>query len=778
MHDEPKRKAQEVVDIDGTCGFLHTNATALRDSEQLLEKLSKEKEAAILEFHWGSAFLKLKRRLFLAGYVLRGFDKFNNGEDLASGEALKSNERLLALLVTEAVQLGFGQYEYGFSNTITFEIDQFVRKLSLTMREKPVVELQETLLLMARTINDEFKDDRCVTWEIGDIQIISANQLEPVVLQTGTTGSDRVARILLLQYADRFFLLTPYDEVVLCSFDKKLNQTLKVNNVVSAVQMEEDLLEELFARRRNVNVSEDLLALYKSEMASLKPVTSMQDFFSTFAENHLSSSTDVLHRYLTLIVEYDDTEQGKDDAASRVKVVKELYMKACLRQIKQEEKRRREARAAQLEADNQEQNFLQHLLEESGKDREVALAEIEAKRCEIDADESLIGSLLEERATAIREGSERMTQLSELRDDLRTNLAAAHARIKELNDSERATQQERAEEERKVQQAEEALEGVEKEIAGKEAERRSLNADLTNMLERQQQLTRETDRLAKEKEVKEKEREDKEIEIKASVAMDAIIANLKVSLGNYAYKSELEPIKRAISEESTLSLFFSKLLEKHPAFSQDIRRNVSADDEKAMEDCITWKRNIAGENDAALMLRLRSIIVAAVESYVRWEPGSSVFCVWGTNLCYSAVYERVNKSVEYLLKTEYGLQFMNKSLCSLHSSVKSIDALPGKLRQLVKRRMELTCRPEEVKSQKAKTLDAAGMAIDALQIASQDVIRCFIDVIEVTVCNMFILDCSQAYPGIRGNSANRFMCVALPITGSFLFWFDDLQVLT
>ncbi len=49
-------------------------------------------------------------------------------------------------------------------------------------------------------------------------------------------------------------------------------------------------------------------------------------------------ATDVLHRYLTLIVDYDDTEQRKDDAASRVKVMKELYMKACVRQSKIEER--------------------------------------------------------------------------------------------------------------------------------------------------------------------------------------------------------------------------------------------------------------------------------------------------------------------------------------------------------------------------------------------------------------------------------------------------------
>ena len=47
------------------------------------------------------------------------------------------------------------------------------------------------------------------------------------------------------------------------------------------------------------------------------------------------------------------------------------------------------------------------MLGETGKDREVALAEIAARQVQIDADEALIDELLEERLTVIKEGGER-----------------------------------------------------------------------------------------------------------------------------------------------------------------------------------------------------------------------------------------------------------------------------------------------------------------------------------------------------------------------------------
>jgi hypothetical protein len=57
---------------------------------------------------------------FFAVYALRWFDKFSKGE------ALRSNECLVALLVTEALQLGFCHYEYGFSNTTTSVCEEII----------------------------------------------------------------------------------------------------------------------------------------------------------------------------------------------------------------------------------------------------------------------------------------------------------------------------------------------------------------------------------------------------------------------------------------------------------------------------------------------------------------------------------------------------------------------------------------------------------------------------------------------------------------------------
>ncbi len=108
--------------------------------------------------------------------------------------------------------------------------------------------------------------------------------------------------------------------------------------LVLAVQMEEGLLEELFARRRNINASENLGVLYEIRNGIVKNQSLQYETLLKIVENHMNRSTDVLHRYLTLIIEYDNTEQRKDDAASRMKVVKELYVKGCVSQIKLEEK--------------------------------------------------------------------------------------------------------------------------------------------------------------------------------------------------------------------------------------------------------------------------------------------------------------------------------------------------------------------------------------------------------------------------------------------------------
>ena len=108
--------------------------------------------------------------------------------------------------------------------------------------------------------------------------------------------------------------------------------------LVLAVQMEEGLLEELFARRRNLNICENMGVLYEIRNDIVKTSHFNTRPLLKIVENHMNRSTDVLHRYLTLIIEYDDTEQRKGDAASRVKVVKELYVKTCVRKIKLEEK--------------------------------------------------------------------------------------------------------------------------------------------------------------------------------------------------------------------------------------------------------------------------------------------------------------------------------------------------------------------------------------------------------------------------------------------------------
>jgi len=91
-------------------------------------------------------------------------------------------------------------YGQGFPDTITPEVDEFVRKLSLQLRQHSVSGLQETLQLMAMIIEEVFANDRRITWRIGNIQIISANS-EPTIVWSGAAESDRVAHISRLSYA-------------------------------------------------------------------------------------------------------------------------------------------------------------------------------------------------------------------------------------------------------------------------------------------------------------------------------------------------------------------------------------------------------------------------------------------------------------------------------------------------------------------------------------------------------------------------------------------------
>jgi hypothetical protein len=762
LNKYPVEKSAEIKEIDRIRNYLTEQNLKLLEKRVIKERYEHELKEEIAK-NFKAGFIEIQRKLLVKGISLYGCDKFENGESLNTINGFISV--IIASLIGEE-----SLYQVGGINEVSKRIEGWARKIRSQYNNNFVLSqelCENNIKFIIDAINTEFKSDRLF---ISQINIIKNKQHKKILFEHDSPGQI----ITLLIHKGQYFALVPQDKIKIYKLDEQIDLNIKITNILAVLQTEEGLFKYLCQKRlqdgltETLEQSKELSEFYKEEKKNLAKILSLKDFNALFCSSleltdDLDSEGVFLFAYLAYLEKLENTIEKDEpqDKTARLKIVKNLYDKALFRLIKEEQQRRRKKNIAQSQ-ESREELYLKELIKQREEELEVLLQEIRSAEENIEKDQNLVSSLLLEKESTRDRYQEKIEQLSKIAVDLKEKLRSLQEKIRELNKNEKDNQEDVKKVQEEIVRLEAELAQIEEEIRQKEIDKELLEREIRELKNQKQELGGDLKRVEAEKARKTQEEAEKRQEIDVAKDIVQLIQNLQSILADSKLQPKKEEIKKCAYESNDLQRLLENLrvkLEELPTtdgtnFWQLLIKDVNYEQLKSY---LNSDKRTAGELQRDLVSRLRAVIrdsvsieCEIVQEFVKDKPINR-FKVLATNANYQDIHSKVKDCVEREIQStdaSRGLGFQKDGLYSTDYGITGIQDLPNALRMLIERRIELHYKSEEVDSKKNAKFAEAAKIINELQINYQDVVRCYIDEIEIIVSGKFILNNSPSYSGI------------------------------
>ncbi|WP_375326318.1 hypothetical protein [Candidatus Tisiphia endosymbiont of Nemotelus uliginosus] len=761
LNTDPIEKSVEIKEIDRIRNYITEHSSKLLEQKVLKEVYSQELKDEV-EKEFKGSFIAIQRKLLVKGISLCGYDTFDNGEPLDKINGFISV--IIGVLIGEN-----SLYQIGSINEASRRVGEWTRKIRLKYNEfrlsKEVTE-QEQVWFITNAVNKEFNSDNLF---INQIIIIKNQQNKTISFGV----QQHQQSITLLMHEAKRFVLVPRDKIKVYKDDIQIDVSMRITHILAVLQTEEDLFKYLCHRRLQdilrvtLEHSKKLAEDYKREKSNLAKISSLKDFNALFC-NMLEltdipgSSSVFLFAYLAYLEKLENsiTNDDSQEKIARLKIVKNLYDKALFTIIKAEQQRRQKKNVTQFK-ESREELYLKELIKDREGEIAVLLQEINKQEENIEKDQNVVNSLLFEKENTRDQYQEKIEQLSNITIDLKAKLKSTQERIRELNKNQEENQEQIKETQAAIVRLETALAEVEKEKKLKEHDKEALEIEITNLKGRKEELGSDLKRVNAEKERKEQEEAEKKKEIEVGKDIVQLIQNLQLILTTAKLQSKKEEIKKSIYISNNLSALLKELRKELEVLVVDEtnfwQQLIVGINYEQLQEYLNSDKKIAGELQHNLVNRLRAVIRDAVnieceivQELVKGKPIKR-FKVLATNVNYQEIHSKVKEYVEKELhstEASRGLNFKGDVLYSTEYGITGIKDLPSELRILIERRIELHYRSEEVESKKNAKFTEAVKIINELNIDYKDIVKCYVDEIEIIASSRFILNDSPSYPGI------------------------------
>ena len=783
-YQTPEEKSAEIKEIDGIRNRIDELNKRILDKKVDVEDYTKVLENSQDGNALTYKIQNIRKLLFKNGILVAGYDKFENGEELDELDSLIAVS-ISSLLNEDRV------YQIDSLNETDLNIERKTKKIKLLCEQSHVfVDLENRkfrfgegenfkkgLEFIINKINQEFESDNLLIKKIKVMTDVG----HKVVIDTGyETGLN----IILLKYNHVFFALIPKSEYTLYKYHYQTDIKLKIANLQSILRYEDCLFGDLCLKRFenvfmvNIMDSKNLSELYKKERMNINKIKSMKSFISSFcAILHLE---DELFCYLNHFVKLEQSlvNDTNEEKTTRLNVIKELYRKVLYKTIAGEQKRRKLENNANMN-ETKEEMFLKELLGEMDDAQKMLIDEIKAKEDEIQRDIEIKNSLLLEKEEAREKFVEQIESLNEMKNNLKEKVRIVQERIKQINNDELKNMQTIQRQKEIIKEMEANINSINNQISELEKKETALKDEITEL--RSQSTILETTLAHSEKKQKriELEKTKKESAIKAGEVLIQLIKNIKNVLSDSKLCHESSSIKKAVYEEVTLVDLFTKF-RKQKLIWEKMKENITDDDFCNLEACAQQGKLIGGERESDIIRRIKAVVNDAIQSTCeilseigKDENGNDItinrFRILGTNCSYSEVHKKVREKVEEEMQVNgNGLRFKDDKLYCDQNGIQCFDALQPKLKKLIHERIEIKFKKEcyGEDQRKSAKFNEASKIINELQIDYKDVVKSFIDEIEIVMGGTFFLDKTVSYPGVDLTiQSNDMECVG-----------DDLEI--
>ena len=372
---------------------------------------------------------RVQLRLGSLGLCLVGNDAFDNGEKLSEIGSLLS-------LAINSVLGTSSPYMVNGVNQTSQRLEQQTKLLLKDLRKMPAVsDTPDLARRLLELVNAHFAASGAVLRRAALVSQ-SGTLVMDVPGHDAFEGQD--VKLVLFHSNSRFFGVAPLTQVKLHE-DDKIDLQFKLSQLAAQIKEEEALFAALCRKRfeegfgHSLSESIDLCNDYKKELANLKNAKSLLDFNASFCKclalacrgSWESDLLCLLHRFKSLADQLDSEPQ--------LKLLKDTYRKALLKEVRHEQLRRH--REAELQRDTAEEKFLEEQIAGLKEDMEAVREQIASKEDEVEAEERLVEKLLLEKDEAVRKHREKMNALTTTKAKIKADLDSAHQKLNSLHES-------------------------------------------------------------------------------------------------------------------------------------------------------------------------------------------------------------------------------------------------------------------------------------------------------------------------------------------------------
>lgn len=628
------------------------------------------------------------------------------------------------------------------------EVNKRITDWTMDIRSKYDKYLNETqnikegyVTFVVNAINEKFISDNLYLNEI----ILNGIKLNFCGNDHNVNGK----RITLLLINHKYFSLVPQNMI-------KMNEQLKQNIKLASLQVEVDLFQHLcYKRIGNLTNIKNLAETYNNERKIVRDIISLKDFNAILCHRlHLkpnfSSKSDILFSYLTSLENVDPKEESL-----RLKTIKNIYVKALYTLVKIEQDIRRQQNLMNLQ-ESKEELYIKELIKAKEEEKMILLEDLKQQENKIENDQNLINTLLQDKETAKDRYIEKTLNLKAKAEELKEKLAIAQQKVRDLNEKQFEARKKIMDTEAEISKLKIELQEVENELNKKEQQKNNIEKEIQELNNQKKKLDVELKLIKKNKEKKEIEQRKKEEDIEICKALMKLIENLQTILSTNEFQEKKEIIKNNILAAGNLKMLLDTMQNYLTTISLWSRFIEGVNYQKLYERITTCDQKIAGELQMDIFHRIKTLICNSINPECELVQdivnGKTInrFKMIATVIRYDEIHNKVKEYVKRAMqsnKSTNGFDFNEHLLtCQAIENISQLE--PSTLKNLIEKKIEMNNKSEDVDKKKNSTFTDAANVINELKIDYKDVVKLYVDEIEIVCSGKFLLNDSPSYHGV------------------------------